>query len=240
MRKPSSGGIPAAIVKRLRTRSLRRRRPARARRADARRRRALPARVPGRGRARRGALLALALADRPPPAGRRGGRGGAVAGPVRGGGPEPALPVPRRRRLPARRRRRAARPADALAYLHANLDPETDQYEAAADIGEQLPALGGQLADRALGLVAGAGGEPLDFDADVEPWFGGEAAVAVLRRHRAAPERVELLEVADADGAPRVRRLARRRRGPDLGVRGGRGERRSARRGHRRRSAGSW
>lgn len=91
-------------------------------------------------------------------------------------------------------------PADALAYLHANLDPDTDEYEALADIAAATPLFSGQIVQRALGLLSGPGGGALDFDAEVRPWFGGEAAVAVLDG-ATGPEAVELLEVSDADGA---------------------------------------
>ena len=36
-------------------------------------------------------------------------------------------------------------PADALAYVHANLDPETEQYAAASELAAELPVLGGEL-----------------------------------------------------------------------------------------------
>ena len=77
-------------------------------------------------------------------------------------------------------------PADALAYLHANLDPETDQYAAAAELGEQLPVLGGQLADRALALVPGAGGGRWTSTPDSSP---GSAARRRSRCWRRAPGR---------------------------------------------------
>lgn len=92
-------------------------------------------------------------------------------------------------------------PADALAYAHANLDPETDQYAAASELASELPVLGGELIDRALALVPAPRGTALDFDSAVRPWFGGEAAIAVLDGIGAAPERIGLLEVADGEGA---------------------------------------
>jgi Protein of unknown function (DUF3352) len=91
-------------------------------------------------------------------------------------------------------------PADALAYLHANLDPETVQYERAADIADRIPIFSRQVADRALAQLPGAGGAAPDFEREVRPWFAGEAAVAVIGGTGRA-ERVELLEVSDAEGA---------------------------------------
>jgi Protein of unknown function (DUF3352) len=92
-------------------------------------------------------------------------------------------------------------PADALVYLHANLDPDTDEYANFADLAGQLPLFSGQIADRALALLAGSGGASIDFDRDVRPWFGGEVAVAILGDATGNPDPVELIEVADSDGA---------------------------------------
>jgi len=92
-------------------------------------------------------------------------------------------------------------PGDALAYVHANLDPDTDEYARAADIAAKLPVVGGQVVSRAQALIPAPAGSALDFDADIRPWFGGEAALAVLPGTGAVPQRVDLLEVEDSDGA---------------------------------------
>ncbi|HEY8001126.1 MAG: DUF3352 domain-containing protein [Vicinamibacteria bacterium] len=92
-------------------------------------------------------------------------------------------------------------PADALAYLHANLDPDTDEYSAAAGLAAKLPVFGSQVADRGLALIPSPDAGRLDFDDDVRPWFGGEAAIAVIAGPGVVPERVDLLEVADSEGA---------------------------------------
>jgi Protein of unknown function (DUF3352) len=91
-------------------------------------------------------------------------------------------------------------PADSLAYLHANLDTGTEEYSDFADLAGQLPLFSGQIADRAVALLAGSDAAGLDFDRDIRPWFGGEVAVAVLD-DAGKPDPVELIEVADADGA---------------------------------------
>jgi hypothetical protein len=91
-------------------------------------------------------------------------------------------------------------PADALAYLHVNLDPDTDQYDQAAAIAGDLPLISAQVVDRALAQVPGPAGRPIDFERDLRPWFGGEAAVAVLG-DRGAAELVDLLEVSDEQRA---------------------------------------
>jgi hypothetical protein len=91
-------------------------------------------------------------------------------------------------------------PAEALAFLHTNLDPDTDQYEAAADLLAKLPLIGRLAVDRGRSLIPSADGE-LDFDQDVRPWFGGEAAIAVIAGAGLIGERVDLLEVEDSEGA---------------------------------------
>ena len=91
-------------------------------------------------------------------------------------------------------------PADALAYVHTNLDPETEQYELAADVADRVPIFSDQAAARALALLPRAAGRPTDFERDLVPWFAGEAAMAVIGATGRA-ERVELLEVSDAEGA---------------------------------------
>ncbi len=50
-------------------------------------------------------------------------------------------------------------------------------------------------------MVPAPRGTALDFDSAVRPWFGGEAAIAVLDGIGTAAERVDLLEVADGEGA---------------------------------------
>ncbi len=92
-------------------------------------------------------------------------------------------------------------PGDALAYLHANLDPESEQYERAAELAGEVPVFSGQIADRAVAQIPGPGGGSADFERDVRPWFGGEAAVAVVRGTGRAAEQVVLLEASDSGGA---------------------------------------
>jgi hypothetical protein len=93
-------------------------------------------------------------------------------------------------------------PADAIAYAHVNLDPESEQYRLLRATTGSAPLLAGQIASRALALVPGPGGRPPDFDREIAPWFGGEAAIAVLGAGAGA-SRVELLEAADEDAAGR-------------------------------------
>ena len=94
-------------------------------------------------------------------------------------------------------------PDDALAYLHVNVDPGTQQYERASEIAAGLPTITQQSISRLLDRVPGPGGRPPDFARDIQPWFGGQAALAVIPAGERAAEEVQLLQIGDADGARR-------------------------------------
>jgi hypothetical protein len=85
--------------------------------------------------------------------------------------------------------------------VHANLDPDEEQYEAATEIADLVPNFSRQLAGRAVAALPGADAIAPEFERDVRPWFGGEAAIVVLGGVADEPEQIVLLEVADADGA---------------------------------------
>jgi hypothetical protein len=91
-------------------------------------------------------------------------------------------------------------PEDALAYVHLNVDPGTDQYEEAANVASQVPGLTDQATGRLLARLPGPNGAP-DFEHDIQPWFGGEAALAVVPTGGGVGEEVELLEASDGAAA---------------------------------------
>jgi Protein of unknown function (DUF3352) len=92
-------------------------------------------------------------------------------------------------------------PGDSLAYLHVNVDSDTDQFKAADALAARLPSLTQQVVGRLLSQIPGPGGNPPDFAHDVAPWFGGEAAIALIPAGAGAAEEVQLLEVSDPAGA---------------------------------------
>jgi hypothetical protein len=67
-------------------------------------------------------------------------------------------------------------PADALAYVHVNLDPGTEQFQRADEVASRLPTIVSELTSRLEARLPGPRGSPPDFGRDIEPWFGGEAA----------------------------------------------------------------
>lgn len=91
-------------------------------------------------------------------------------------------------------------PADALAYVHTNLDPETEQYEAAAEVASRTPLVSRQVLGSLLPLVIGGGGVPSDYSREVAPWSGGELALALVGA-RGREQQVQLIEAEDEEGA---------------------------------------
>jgi Protein of unknown function (DUF3352) len=94
-------------------------------------------------------------------------------------------------------------PGDALAYLHANVDSGTEQYDAAAELAGKVPLFADQIVERALALVPGPSGAPPDFDREIAPWFGGELALAVLPSDRRDGDTAVAIEADDSDAARR-------------------------------------
>jgi hypothetical protein len=87
-------------------------------------------------------------------------------------------------------------PAAADAYLHIDLDPDSSQGSAAAEVAGRLPHAG-QIRRGLLGLLGPPPG--LELGGDAGDWIGDEAAVALL----AGGGTLSLLEIGDAEGARR-------------------------------------
>ncbi len=86
-------------------------------------------------------------------------------------------------------------PANAVAYAHVDIDPDSEQYQAASELTSRLPLLS-RIALQPFSRV-GAGRLEL---ADVRPWAGGEAAIAVLPSG-ARTATAALIEADDAGAA---------------------------------------
>jgi hypothetical protein len=87
-------------------------------------------------------------------------------------------------------------PADALAYAHLDIDPESDQYADATALAARVPLLSRIVS----APLARAGGGTFDLATDVQPWAGEEAAVTLLPTGT-SPSAVTIIEVDDPDGA---------------------------------------
>jgi Protein of unknown function (DUF3352) len=91
-------------------------------------------------------------------------------------------------------------PADSLAYVHVTIDPDSDQYEELSALIDEVPGLAQQAIGRALALVPGSAGSPAAYNREIRPWFGGQAAVAIVPSGGGA-EQVQLLEEGDSERA---------------------------------------
>lgn len=87
-------------------------------------------------------------------------------------------------------------PDDALAYVHLDVDSDTSQFEQASALAAHLPL----LTQLAVAEVSSVAGTRIDFDSDIQPWSGGEVALAVLPG-TGHLERVLMFEADDEDGA---------------------------------------
>jgi Protein of unknown function (DUF3352) len=92
-------------------------------------------------------------------------------------------------------------PDDALGYVHVNVDPDTEQYAHAKAVADRIPTITRQLTSRLFARVPGPTGGPPDFARDIEPWFGAQAALAIVPAGGRAAEEVQLLQVGDDDEA---------------------------------------
>jgi hypothetical protein len=92
-------------------------------------------------------------------------------------------------------------PADAYAYGHVELDPDSGQVEQAGELAAKLPSfeeiLQGSL-QAAGDLDAG-----IDLRSEVYPWLGDEIAFAVVPGPRGAPLPLALLGTEDPEDAER-------------------------------------
>ena len=88
-------------------------------------------------------------------------------------------------------------PAAALAYVHVNLDGETDQYRRASEIAAAVPLFSGELIDRAARVLSDGRARADEFESEIRPWSAGEVAFALLEADR----ELVLIEVGDAQGA---------------------------------------
>ena len=86
-------------------------------------------------------------------------------------------------------------PADAVVYVHANVDRDSDQWKRGTALLERFPALR-RLEARFLRGLTRRGGA-LDLEQEVDPWLGNEAALALIPDRGGRARSLILLEVSD-------------------------------------------
>jgi len=101
-------------------------------------------------------------------------------------------------------------PDDALAYIHVSTDPDREGVERAVGLGNRFPGFG-RLRAAVLSRLASAG-RPVDFERDIRPWLGDEAALALLNTRGTRAGSLIVLGVADRTRAQRFVRPPGRER----------------------------
>ncbi|MDO8212743.1 DUF3352 domain-containing protein [Conexibacter sp. CPCC 206217] len=92
-------------------------------------------------------------------------------------------------------------PADALAYVHVSTDGERGGVQRALAAARRM-GIEQTLRDQLSGLLgSGSGAAPVDFERDVRPWLGDEAALALTRGSGGTAGSLLLLSMTDEAGA---------------------------------------
>ena len=89
-------------------------------------------------------------------------------------------------------------PSDALAYVNVSLDSGRTAVRQAVDTAERFPdfSLGAVALETRLGTILG-GGHAVNFDRQIGPWLGNEAALALLNTATATAGSLIVLDVSD-------------------------------------------
>jgi hypothetical protein len=93
-------------------------------------------------------------------------------------------------------------PDDALAYVHVSTDPGRPAVKQALQVAARLPdypLFTGQVTRRLGALAAGRG--RVEFQRDIRPWLGQEAAVALLGTQTSTAGSIVILDVRDESRA---------------------------------------
>jgi Protein of unknown function (DUF3352) len=93
-------------------------------------------------------------------------------------------------------------PRSAYVYVHVDLDRGSDQYEKGAKLAAGFPGFSA-LVQNAIGSLARSAGRPLDYEDDVEPWLGDEAALALVPSSRGVAGSVAIVASRDRIAATR-------------------------------------
>lgn len=95
-------------------------------------------------------------------------------------------------------------PGDALVYIHLSTDSHRPAVRDALSTGRRFPdfPLAGAALTSRLDAIA-AGGRPVDFQRDIRPWLGKEAALALLDTATSTAGSLIVLDVSDRSRAQR-------------------------------------
>jgi hypothetical protein len=93
-------------------------------------------------------------------------------------------------------------PRSAYVYVHVDLDRGSDQYKQGAKLASGFPGFP-VLIETGIRRLARASGRSLDYAADVKPWLGDEAAMALVPSARGVAGSVAILATRDRVAATR-------------------------------------
>jgi len=98
-------------------------------------------------------------------------------------------------------------PGDALAYVHVSIDPARPAVKRGLALAERFPdypLLREQVLSRLGAIASGsANAGTVNFDTDIRPWLGREAALALLNTVGSTAGSLIVLDVASQMGAKR-------------------------------------
>jgi hypothetical protein len=97
-------------------------------------------------------------------------------------------------------------PANALLYLHVSTDPSRPAVRRALALSQRLPAsplLFAAITARLGAVLTGSSGTSVSFAAEVRPWLGREAALAVLDTPSSSAGSLVVLDVRNRAAARR-------------------------------------
>lgn len=99
-------------------------------------------------------------------------------------------------------------PKQSLAYVHVTLDPSLSQKRALASLTERLPDDAKEQLEKSVPklLDEALDEAKLDYEQDIKPWLGGEAALFVTEVTPDDPNGGVLLETTDAEATLEVMR----------------------------------
>jgi Protein of unknown function (DUF3352) len=92
-------------------------------------------------------------------------------------------------------------PADALVYVHVSTDPDREETTHALDLVGRFPSVGSLERRAVTSLRRFNRGTGVDFERDIRPWLGREAALALLNTTTAQTGSVFILDVRDQSKA---------------------------------------
>lgn len=111
-------------------------------------------------------------------------------------------------------------PADALAFVDVNVDPNDASWQKVQALGQKFPGWDKLVQEFRAGLSQ-SDGDGSSYARDIEPWLGGEVAVGVLSVDVASAQPEAIVYAASKDDAKANETIARQKDVKDAGTKDG-------------------